>query len=151
MHSLVRRYIKTAIAFLGAGLVTGLWMIARREISNAPPTPMQISAHTHVILVGFVMTMILGVALWLFPRPERSDMRYQPVLAELSYWLLTGGTATRFVAELGRSVSGARGLRWVVVLSSLAQVLALAVFFHTMWSRIRAVGSAVREARGERF
>jgi hypothetical protein len=37
------------------------------------------------------------------------------------------------------------------VLASVAQVAALCVFFYTMWSRIRAVGSAAREARGERF
>ena len=150
MHSLVRRYIKTAIFFLLLGLATGLWMIARRELSNMAPTALQISAHTHVI-VGFVMTMILGVALWLFPRPEKTDTRYQPVLAEVSYWLLAGGTAGRFASELARSASAAPWLRWIVVLSSLSQVLALTLFFYTMWSRIRAVGSAAREAKGERF
>jgi heme/copper-type cytochrome/quinol oxidase subunit 1 len=151
MHSLVRRYIKTAIGFLLAGLAVGLWMIIRRELWNIGPTPLQISAHTHVILVGFVMTMILGVALWLFPRPEKTDTRYQPVLAEASYWLLTIGTAARFVAELSRGVDAGSLLRWTVVAASVSQVLALGLFFHTMWSRIRAVGSAVREAKGERF
>ena len=29
MHSLVRRFIKTAIGFLLAGLLTGGWMLAR--------------------------------------------------------------------------------------------------------------------------
>ena len=111
----------------------------------------EISAHTHVILVGFVMTMILGVALWLFPRPEKTDTRYQPVLAEASYWLLTMGTAARFVAELSRGVDAGNLLRWTVVAASVSQVLALGLFFHTMWSRIRAVGSAAREAKGERF
>jgi heme/copper-type cytochrome/quinol oxidase subunit 1 len=151
MHSLVRRYIKTAIAFLLTGLATGLWMIVKRELWNVAPTPLQISAHTHVILVGFVMTMILGVALWLFPRPDKSDTRYQPILAGTAYWLLTLGTATRFIAELSRGSMQGPAIRWLVVLSSAAQVLALVVFFYTMWSRIRAVGSASREARGERF
>jgi heme/copper-type cytochrome/quinol oxidase subunit 1 len=151
MHSLVRRYIKTAIGFLFAGLAVGLWMIVRRELWQLGPTPLQISAHTHVILVGFVMTMILGVALWLFPRPEKSDARYRPALAELSYWLLTGGTAIRFIAELTRGVNASQWLRWIIVAASASQILALAVFFYTMWSRIRAVGSALREAKGERF
>jgi heme/copper-type cytochrome/quinol oxidase subunit 1 len=151
MHSLVRRYIKTAVAFLLLGLAVGLWMVGRRELLNIAPTPLQVSAHTHVILVGFVMTMILGVALWLFPRPEKTDARYRPFLAEVSYWLLTTGTAARFVAELTRGANAGSWLRWVVVISSAAQVLALALFFHTMWSRIRAVGSAAREAKGERF
>ena len=61
------------------------------------------------------------------------------------------GHAGRFVAELSRGASAALWLRWVVVLAALAQALALLLFFYTMWSRIRAVGSAIREAKGERF
>jgi hypothetical protein len=37
------------------------------------------------------------------------------------------------------------------VLCSLAQIAGIAVFFHTMWGRIRPLGSQAREARGERF
>lgn len=151
MHSLVRRYIKTAIAFLIAGLLLGLWMIARRELWNRHPTPYEISAHTHVILVGFVITMILGVALWLFPRPEKTDQQYQPRLAGLAYWLLTIGTVVRGVAELMRPMDGPTWLRWTIVIASSLQIAALGVFFYTMWPRIRAVGSAVRESKGERF
>src|SRR4051812_34139904 len=61
---LVRRYLRTAIGFLLAGLGLGTWMLIRRELAGDYPTPRLISAHTHVIMVGFVMMMILGVALW---------------------------------------------------------------------------------------
>jgi hypothetical protein len=57
----------------------------------------------------------------------------------------------RFFAELSRETSVAARIPWAVVAGSVSQVLALAVFFHTMWSGIRAVGSAAREAKGERF
>ena len=151
MHSLVRRYIKTAIAFLFGGLALGGWMVVRRELWRRHPSPYEVSAHTHAILVGFVMLMILGVALWLFPRPDRADARYRPALADAAYWLVTLGTAGRVVAELARPGVDALPLRWAVVLCSLAQVAGIALFFHTMWGRIRAVGSQAREARGERF
>ena len=81
MYSLVRRYLKTAIVFLGVGLAIGGWMIVRRELWSEFPTPYVVSAHTHALFVGFVMMMILGVALWLFPRPDREDARYSPRLA----------------------------------------------------------------------
>ena len=151
MHSLVRRYIKTAIAFLALGLGLGLWMMARRELLDRFPTPYETSAHTHAILVGFVMLMILGVALWLFPRPDREDPRYRPALAELAYWLVTGGTGVRVAGELLRASGGWAALRWAVLAAGTAQVLGLLVFFWTMWSRIRAAGSKLREASGERF
>lgn len=52
MHSLVRRFLKTGIAFLGIGLLLGGWMMVRRELAGEYPTPYLISAHTHAILVG---------------------------------------------------------------------------------------------------
>ena len=151
MYSLVRRYLKTAIAFLGVGLALGGWMIVRRELEGVFPSPYLVSAHTHAIFVGFVMMMILGVALWLFPRPEKGDARYSPRLAESAYWLVTLGTAGRVAGELARPAVGALWLRWLVVLCGLAQIAGVALFFHTMWSRIRPVGSQAREAKGERF
>lgn len=152
MHSLVRRYLKTAVAFLATGLASGAWMMIRRELLGRYPTSYEISAHTHAILVGFVMLMIQGVALWLFPRPERGDERYRPALASLAYWLVTLGTGIRVAGELIHA-SGARfgWLRWPVVVAGLAQGSGVALFFYTMWSRIRPVGSLAREAKGERF
>jgi len=151
MYSLVRRYLKTAIAFLGLGLALGGWMMVRRELYGRHPTPYESSAHAHAIFVGFVMMMILGVALWLFPRPDKDDERYSPRAAGAAYWLLAGGTAVRLVGEILREVSSSTPLKWIVVLSGLSQIAGIGLFFFTMWSRIRPVGSQVREARGERF
>src|SRR3569623_2154039 len=151
MHSLVRRYIKTAIAFLAVGLLIGGWMIVRRELGERPPSEYEISAHTHTLFVGFVMMVLLGVALWLFPRPDKTDARYRPSLVEASYWLLTIGTAVRTMGELLRPTLASGFVRWLVVLCGLAQIVGLIVFFFTMWFRIRGMGSSAREARGERF
>lgn len=151
MHTLVRRYIKTAIAFLGVGLAIGGWMIVRRELGAGTIDRYVVSAHTHAIFVGFVMMMILGVALWLFPRPEKADTRYRPALAEAAYYLVTAGTAARVLGELARLELDGRRLRWTIVVAGLLQISGLLLFFHTMWPRIRAAGSTVRESRGERF
>ncbi len=151
MHSIVRLYIKTAVGFLILGLLLGGYLLARRELRGVPATPYEVSAHTHLILVGFVMTMILGVALWLFPRPAKENAQYRPGLAVVAYWLLTIGTAVRTVGELTRPPGIANRTAWAIVVSSVAQIAALFVFFYTMWPRIRGVGSQIREARGERF
>ena len=151
MTSLVRRFLKTAIGFLLLGLGLGGWMIARRELAGVYPSPYTGSAHTHAILVGFVMMMILGVALWLFPRPEKGDVRYSPRSASIAYWLLASGTAARVLGELLRNGSNHISLRWTVVLAGFVQIAGIALFFFTMWTRIRPLGSQVREAKGERF
>jgi heme/copper-type cytochrome/quinol oxidase subunit 1 len=151
MHTLVRRFIKTAVGFLVVGLAIGSWMLVRRELLGRHPTPFETSAHTHALLVGFVMNMILGVALWLFPRPDKSDARYSPRTAEAAYWVLTLSTAGRVGAELLRPGIDDLALRWAVVLFGLGQTVGMLLFFHTMWTRIRPLGSKTREASGERF
>ncbi len=151
VYTLVRRYLKTAIAFLGVGLGIGGWMIVRRELAGAAPDPYLASAHTHALFVGFVMMMIMGVALWLFPRPDKADERYDPRLALLAYWLLTISTAGRVMGEILRSIMGDPWLRMSVAALGVVQALGIGLFFYTMWTRIRPVGSQSREARGERF
>lgn len=151
MYTLVRRFIKTGIVFLFVGLALGGWMLVRRELLGQWPDPYLVSAHTHAVLVGFVMFLILGVALWLFPRAAKDDERYRPARAEAAYWILLIATAGRFLAEAARAWSDAGWLAWVVVAGGLGQIAGLALYFWTMWTRIRPVGSHLREKRGERF
>lgn len=151
MYTLVRRFIKTGVAFLFSGLLLGGWLLVRRELFGIWPHPHLVSAHAHAVLVGFVMFLIFGVALWLFPRAAREDERYTPGRAAAAYWILLASTASRFLAEASRAWSDAALLRWVVVIGGLGQILGIGVYFWTMWSRIRPVGSALREAQGEKF
>jgi len=151
LHSLVRRYLKTAIIFLAIGLAIGGWMIVNREFRGAAADAYLASAHTHAIFVGFVMMMILGVALWLFPRPEKGDARYRPQVVSAAWWFVTAGTAARILGELLHLITSGSWLSWFVTVAGLAQIAGIGAFFFTMWSRIRPLGSQVREAKGERF
>ncbi|MGH7572286.1 MAG: hypothetical protein ACREMK_10625 [Gemmatimonadota bacterium] len=151
MHTNVRRFIKTGIGFLFVGLLIGAWMILRRELVGAWPGPYLVSAHAHAVQLGFVMFLILGVALWLFPKPPTGDSRYRPGRISASYWILTLATAARVTGELARSEMDAGWLRWLVALAGLGQVIGFGIYFWTMWSRVRPVGSQLREAKGERF
>lgn len=151
MFTLVRRFIKTGIVFLFAGVLLGFYNIVRRELFGIFPEPHLTSAHVHAVAIGFVGYLILGVALWLFPRASKDDTRYSPQRIEASYWIMTLATSLRFVTEIGRATSTSGILAWAIVISSLGQIAALALYFWTMWGRIRPVGSQIREAAGERF
>ncbi|WKW11653.1 hypothetical protein Strain138_000910 [Pseudogemmatithrix spongiicola] len=140
MNPLVRRYLKTAIAFLLVGLALGFWMLLGREFGI--PTAWRLrSAHTHALLVGFVLMMIAGVALWMFPRARSGDARYKPVLAEIAWWGIAGGTATRVVLESWLGDTTGSAWRAAIVGAAALQVLGLAVFFLGMWPRIRSSGA----------
>jgi len=151
VFSTPRLFIKTGIIFLAVGLLLGGWLLVNRELRGVFPHPLLASAHVHAVGIGFVMFVILGVAQWLFPRAPKDDTRYRPNRLLAAYWILTVATALRIVSEAARAYSDALALRWIVVGAGLGQILGLAVYFYSMWSRIRPVGSAVREKAGERF
>jgi cbb3-type cytochrome oxidase subunit 1 len=148
---MIRRYLKTAVMFLALGIGIGVVMLVRRELFARFAGPFTTSAHTHAILVGFVMLMILGVAAWMFPRPEKSDERYSPVLVNAAYWCITAGTLVRVIGELLRATSTELVLRLAVVAGGISQAVGILLFFYTMWTRIRPAGSRTREEQGERF
>jgi heme/copper-type cytochrome/quinol oxidase subunit 1 len=151
MFSTVRYFIKTSLGYLFVGIATGLYMTVVRHLFGWGIPPDLVSAHAHVILVGSVMMMIMGVALWLFPKAMAEDRRYHPELIRLAYWMITLATGVRFVAQTAVGFVEARELRWLIAAASLFQVLAFGVYIYSMWGRIRAQGSALREAQGEKF
>ncbi len=151
MFSTVRYFIKTSLIFLIIGLLTGVYMSVSKYIFLLGVPQEMITAHTHLILVGTVMMMIMGVALWFFPKPEKDDKRYRPVLILFTYYLITVSTALRFIFQILAGIFFNQLLNYLVTITSTLQVTAFIIFFYSMWGRIRAVGSYLREAKGERF
>lgn len=151
MFTTVRYFIKTSIAFLLIGLCAGLFMSFGKNVYGWSYGYELVSAHTHIILVGSVMMMIMGVALWFFPRPATSDKQYNPDLIRMVYWIMVIATLLRFVFQCIAAYSDLRLVYVLITLSSFIQVVAMGLFFYSIWGRIRAVGSAQREKNGEKF
>ncbi|MEW6508858.1 MAG: hypothetical protein AB1432_14045 [Bacteroidota bacterium] len=152
MFSTVRYFIKTSIIFLIIGIITGLYLLITRTYYNQWPHPDLVSAHTHIILVGSVMMMIMGVALWFFPRAEKNDKLYKPTLILITYFIMTISTGVRFISQvISAFVKIDELLKLFLTISAIGQVLGIILFFISMWGRIRSVGSHIREAKGEKF
>lgn len=151
MFSTVRYFIKTSIIFLGIGILTGLYMSYTRNILGIGYSTSLVSAHTHVILVGAVMMMIMGVALWFFPKAQKDDRKYNPDMIRAIYYLMTSATLLRFVGEVLTGVFPELNMQIVVTVFSFLQAAAILLFFFAIWGRIRPLGSHIREANGEKF
>ena len=148
MTPLIRRYIKTSFVFLLAGLLIGAYIVVGQFVLDAYPPRLLITAHAHLLLVGFMLMMVMGVATWMFPRPARDDPRYRPELAEAVYWVMTVSTA--ICAPPPRSawrLAGALGLRWLIALGGLGQLAGTALFVLNMWWRVRMPPAAAPPAR----
>jgi heme/copper-type cytochrome/quinol oxidase subunit 1 len=147
MTPLVRRYVKTSFVFLLAGLLLGAYIVVGQFVLDVYPPRLLVTTHAHLLLVGFMLMMVMGVATWMFPRPARDDTRYRPELAEAVYWAMTIATALRAAAEIGVALAGAFGLRWLIALGGLGQLAATALFVLNMWWRVRMPPPAAPPAR----
>jgi cbb3-type cytochrome oxidase subunit 1 len=134
---LIRRYIKTSFVFLLAGLLLGGWIIVSQFVFGVYPARLWITAHVHLLLVGFMLMIVMGVATWMFPRPARDDARYRPELAEAVYWTMTAATTVRAVAELAGGFTPAPGVRLAIAAGGLGQLAGALLFVLNMWSRVR--------------
>jgi len=142
MTPLVRRYIKTSFVFLLVGLLLGACIVVGQFVLDAYPSRLLVTAHAHLLLVGFMLMMVMGVATWMFPRPGRDDTRYRPELAEAVYWVMTVATAIRAGAEISVALVGALSLRWLIALGGLGQLAGTALFVLNMWWRVRMPAAA---------
>ena len=147
MTPLIRRYIKTSFIFLVAGLALGAYIVVAQFGFDAYPPRLLITAHAHLLLVGFMLMMVMGVATWMFPRPARDDTRYRPELAEAVYWVMTVATGLRALGEVLVALVGALGLRWLIALGGLGQLAGAALFVLNMWGRVRMPPAATPPAR----
>lgn len=154
MFTLARYYVKSAILFLTLGLLLGGYMSYEINFKNIAMPASLITAHTHLILVGFVMMLIMGVALWLFPRP-REKVFYSPLLAEIIFYMMFTAILLR---ALGEVMSGFMAsdrvtslFAWFAVVGSYGEIFAIILFFVNIWQRIKPIGSHIREAKGEKF
>lgn len=142
MPELSRRYVKTAIAFLIFGLLVGLHIAAASYAGWGTLRRPYIVAHTHLLLIGFLLMLIMGVALWMFPRRANeakgaSDPRSTRGAA-LAWWLVTFGVVARTTFEI---VSAYADRHWIGVAafaSASVEALGVIVFFVDLWPRIRS-------------
>ena len=143
MTPLVRRYVKTSFLFLLAGLLLGAWLVVSQFGFNTYLPRLVITAHVHLLLVGFMLMMVMGVATWMFPRPARDDTSYRPELAEAVYWVMTLSTAARAAAEIAAGFVEARPARLVIAAGGLGQLVGTVLFVVNMWTRVRMPAAAM--------
>jgi hypothetical protein len=146
MPPLSRWCVRAAFAYLIAGMALGSWMLilqARRGYGLAHPWP---SIHAHLLLVGFLLLLIFGVAFWMFPRVGGTRSRAEA--AWLGFALINAGLLGRVLAEPPAD-AGTGPVAWRVALGVAATLPALGAlaFGVALWPRVRAAMSPAEARR----
>jgi hypothetical protein len=127
-------FIRAALAYLLAGFTLGALLLAAKGL----PLPLGVwrwlPVHFELLLVGWFVQLVMGVAYWIFPRFGMTRAaRGREGLAWLALALLNGGIGAVSVAVL-------HGPATLAVVGRAMEVLAAATMALNVWARTRASG-----------
>ncbi len=145
MPSLSRWCVRAALAYLVAGMGIGSWMLIRQAQESPLGRPWPV-LHAHILLVGFLLLLIMGVAFWMFPRVQ--GRRPGRDIGWIAFGLMNAGLLLRILAE-PLSTDGDAVWRTVLGVSAVLPTLGAIMFGVAIWPRVRAAMSPA-EARAMR-
>ena len=144
MDWFVKAFMKSALAWLAAGVTLGVAMTIRPELV------VYRTAHLHMNLLGFVAGMIFGVGYHVIPRFVGHPL-HAPRLAAAHWWLANIGLALLAGGFILRVWDASRGQLFVIAGGTAAAAGAYC-FAYNIWRTLdgRSAARAVEVAAARR-
>jgi heme/copper-type cytochrome/quinol oxidase subunit 1 len=137
MPRLTRVFIKAGLLYFLGALVMGVLMAAPDLLGLSPTVLALRPVYFHLFMVGWVTQLIIGVALWMFPKYSRELPRGHEPLGWLSFWMLNVGLLLRAVGEPALVWQREVDLGWLLALSALLQLAGGWAFIANIWPRVK--------------
>jgi hypothetical protein len=142
MPPIARTFVKAAFAYFVAAFLLGALMMLDRWLSFSRWLKVIYLSQLHLLMVGWITQLAIGVAYWMFPRflkeqnpqPRGSDALAWAVLACLNFGLLL-----RFFFEPFYLMGPKPWMAALMALSGALQAVAALGFAWLIWGRIRAM------------
>jgi hypothetical protein len=139
--------IRTALVHLALGYTLGALVLAEKGLGFLPWLWALKASHVTVLLLGALVQLACGVAVWVLPRRDaagsRGDMR--PVW--LGYAALNGGVALAALYPPLAATIGSAPVAWMPPLAAALDTLAVLAFVLHVWRRVLPFRSLARPAR----
>lgn len=124
------RFVRSAYAWLAVAAVLALFYAARALLDGRALRYYETDAVRHFVAVGFLTTMIIGMALLVLPRiaMRRPTERAATLVAPVLLGLLHAATAARGAGSILVDEAEVESGFWTMSAGGLAAILALALF-----------------------
>lgn len=137
----VRLFIKTGIIYMIVTFLVGAVMLAAEGLGHPAPFVIGVE-HGHAGFVGWLVNVVIGVALWMFPLARETFPttagRYPPRAALACWTFLNVGLLMRLLIEPWYQLRGHPALAGAgLVVSAVLQASAIGIFASIVWHRIR--------------
>ena len=135
-----RLFVKTSLVYLLATFVMGTVIAILAVTGRSQPLFVE-SIHAHLGFVGWLVNVVMGIALWFLPlareRFPQTQGRYPRAGPYVVYVLLNGGLLARIAGEAWWSTSASQMGGALFAFSGVAQTFAVIVFAAIAWQRVR--------------
>lgn len=126
--------IRSALGYLGAGYTLGAALLVNKGTGAAPGLWRWLPVHVELLLMGWLVQLVMGVAYWIFPRfGMRPAARGRERLAWIAFALLNAGIVLVCWGVIGNRQTPA-------VLGRTAELAAIGAMALHVWARTRASG-----------
>jgi hypothetical protein len=140
MPPIARTFVKAAFVYFIAAFVLGALMMLDRWLSFSRWLKVVYLSQLHLLVVGWITQLAIGVAYWIFPR-FRKEQRPQPRGSDALAWAvllsLNAGLLLRFLFEPFYLMGPEAWLGALMALAGVLQALAAVGFGLLIWGRVR--------------
>lgn len=93
----------------------------------------------HMLILGWITQLIIGVSIWMFPRKHRDKKKRETILVWITFWALNIGLLLRFISEpIIHLYPENSWIEGILILSSLLQITAFLFYTAEIWPRLQS-------------
>lgn len=134
MPRITRWFIKSGIIYLFAGITLAFFS----ELSFVQSGTLLLPVYWHMIVIGWITQIIMGVSLWMFPRKRRDRKKTETFSAVASFWSLNAGLILRFFSEPFLPFFTEHPMMILIIsVSILLQVCGILFYVAEIWPRVQ--------------
>ena len=142
MPTLSRYFIKIGLVYLVIALLMGAIMRLQPVMNWSGQIQLLRPVYLHLIFIGWVTQIIMGVGYWMFPKLSREKPRGNEYIGWAVLVLLNLGLVMRAISEPGIYIAGndtalKTGFSWMLALASMFLLFAGWLFIFNTWGRIK--------------
>ncbi len=139
MRSLSRWFIKTSFVYFILALLAGVFLAIQATWKIPWVTAIIYPTYLHLMTEGWITMLIIGVAIWMFPKFSLEKPRGNEGLGWACYILLNAGLFLRLISEPVIGQAGRESLFWggLLIAAALLQWLGGMAFVINAWGRVK--------------
>lgn len=129
-------FARAALLHMGVGFLFGALLLCHKGVPIYAWTWRLLNPHTELVIFGWTMQFVMGIAFWILPRFSGEGRYGRVVLGRWSFALLNTGVAA---ASLGHWFA----LPTLPIVGRLLTLSAVVLFAVMMWPRVKPLSIVV--------